>query len=738
MKKLLRTPGSPIQPKHLLFILCISVCLPNYVFAQEPTSKPLAELKKDAESAKKAAEDEIKKTDYDCDKIVKAIADAQKAKSEIEKQEPKAPAEPAKDAKNDVKDKYKKDKAAYDKAKADYDKAKTAADNAVAAARKCAHGLATADEIVAKLEEMKKKIDSRLTLDDQNRIKKIIDGLIERAKESAEENPCGPTEVRDEVNDELADKYEDNEFEKDPKIRELIKKWFEDNFGIDVTGEGNNKRKQPRIERDSKRKSRGFTHISVQPQRPESGPYFTIAGSAFYPLNNPNDILIDAGSLNNMLFRPETFSSLYEKFGGEFIPGDISGSQSTAFSLTASKKILPGLSLGWGNGRGLEFDTRLHYVQQQWSGSFPVMVFPQNQSNPYVETGQLSANATGLLTDLNASWLIGTGQLQPFLGGGVRVQWPISHESSGTLAGVSFPVEMAPPGTDFSVVGGAGLRLSLGRGGFVTFGGQYGKLPGGGYSAALEGRIGLTLGGARKPSPTPPVISGKIDDAFITNIKTTSGEGYTQLQFSLAINPAADAMNLNPEIILTNDGEVYGRYRLGKHGIPSGECCDGSTSCNKGKVPEGFSRWECQGICTDDQNKGTYECVLFKDMNFLLPDPGGQNWSVEVVLPSQIDENQDPLRKNNLEQLYQDDLEPHLARIPLDCPQEAAVVNLNVCATSAQDAENKAVTRLKGRYVCGTPCELKISVKAGAALGDCEENGQKGKLYSVQATMSCE
>ncbi len=470
----------------MFFLFSVLLCgIPVPGDAQE---KSIGELKKAAETAKKAAEAEIGKNNYDCDKILKAIKEAEDAHKEITER-----------IKNMTPPKDNKDQSKEAKAYREAEAAEKAAAAAAAAARKCAHGLATSDEIAAELGKMKDKIDSdkKLTEAEKRKLKGLIDDLIKAAKDAAEANPCDPPAVRDAVNEKLAEQYEKNRQEEDRPTRDLIQKWFEENFRLDESGTGNNKRKKPRIEQDGKRKKRPFTHVSVQPSTPrDQAIYFTVAPSASYPLSHPDARTMEFNALQEAVFAPDVFPQLFERLQGEFVIGNIHSTQNQPVALEGSSQIMPGIRFGLGLGRRIEVQTGAQYFKSEWSGNFPVTVFSHENTQPKVIQGNLYAAASGILAEADVVYFLSKGAFQPFVKAGARAQIPTQNSSGGDLVGVSIPVEM--PGLELSIApfGGLGVRLGLGANGYADFTGTYGKIPGGGYAPALDVSVGLKFGGS--------------------------------------------------------------------------------------------------------------------------------------------------------------------------------------------------------------------------------------------------
>lgn len=464
--------------------LGIFCSVPAIGFCQEKT---IGEIKTASNNAKKAAEDEIKKNNYDCGKIVKAIEDAENARKSIAEQ--KAKMTPPKD---------NKDQSKEAKAYRDADAAEKVATANAAAARKCAHGLATSDEIAAELGKMKDKInqDDKLTEAEKNKLTALIDELIAAAKAAAEDNPCDPAAVRDAVNEKLAEQYEANRQREDRPTRDLIQKWFEDNFRLDESGKGDNIRKKPRIEQDAKRKKRPFTHISVQPSTPQDQAiYFSAAPSMLYPLSSPDTRTVEFNALQEAVFAPGVHGVLLEKLQGEYFIGTVSSTQKQPALLEGSYRLMPGIRLGLGLGQRFEIQTGAHYFKTRWSGTFPLTVLSQEGTPPRAVDGNLYAAASGVMAEADLTFFLTNGAIQPFLKAGARAQFPTHNSSGGDVAGVSLPVDIQAIETGIAPYGGLGARLRLGRNGFADLAGTYGKIPGGGYAPAVALSAGLKFGG---------------------------------------------------------------------------------------------------------------------------------------------------------------------------------------------------------------------------------------------------
>lgn len=190
---------------------------------------------------------------------------------------------------------------------------------------------------------------------------------------------------------------------------------------------------------------------------------------------------------------PGTAEQVLQKLGGEFFIGDISGQTAQFFEMSSKTQAMPGLRLALRLGRRFEVHAAGQYFRTEWSGKFPVVVFPHQQDPPQPPQtlqGTLQSSASGILAEADLAFFLTNGRVRPYLKTGAQGIFPTRNKRAADIVGVALPVEIKPVDTEFSPFGGAGLRVSFLKNGFVEAGASYGKVPGGDYAASVEVGLG--------------------------------------------------------------------------------------------------------------------------------------------------------------------------------------------------------------------------------------------------------
>jgi len=222
-------------------------------------------------------------------------------------------------------------------------------------------------------------------------------------------------------------------------------------------------------------------------------PRINIGLTGAFPLGSVADQNIEFAALQNAAFAPGTFEQLFEKLGGEFFIGNPSSQPTQTVGLTGRTQAMPGLRLGVRLGNRFELRAAAQHFRAEWSGEFPVFVFPQfsqDYAQPKTLMGRVNASLSAILLDVGGAFFIGNGAIKPYLEGGVRGLLPTQTESGAEIAGVSLPLETEQAGTSFSPFGGAGLRCVFLKNGFVEAGCSFGKLSGGDYQPVVGVGVG--------------------------------------------------------------------------------------------------------------------------------------------------------------------------------------------------------------------------------------------------------
>ena len=222
-------------------------------------------------------------------------------------------------------------------------------------------------------------------------------------------------------------------------------------------------------------------------------PRFNVRLTGTFPMGDISPQNIQSAALQNAAYAPETLGQLFEKLGGEFFLGSPSGQNQQSIEMSGQMRALPGVGLGIRLGRRFEFRAGLEQFRSEWSGQFPVIVFPHEQGQPVPPKtlqGSIHASASGVLINLETAFFITGGSIRPYLSGGIRGQFPMNMDSGAEIAGVSLPLEIEPVETSFSPFAAAGVQWNFWKNAFLDAGCSFGQWPGGDYGPAAEAGIG--------------------------------------------------------------------------------------------------------------------------------------------------------------------------------------------------------------------------------------------------------
>lgn len=208
---------------------------------------------------------------------------------------------------------------------------------------------------------------------------------------------------------------------------------------------------------------------------------------------------------------PSVFVPLMERLGGEFSIGAPSGGQNQHFELTGNQTIMPGLWLGLGVGRRFEVRAGGAYFRREWSGAFPITVFPFQGTEPQPVSGDLQGEASGVMADAELACFFGNGRFRPYLLGGVRGVFTGDYSNSANIAGFELNLPDQAAETDFSPAVGIGIRAGFANKGFADLGISYGKVPGGDYAPAVAIGIGWYFGMPQNKGGKPELIGVNSD-----------------------------------------------------------------------------------------------------------------------------------------------------------------------------------------------------------------------------------
>lgn len=221
-------------------------------------------------------------------------------------------------------------------------------------------------------------------------------------------------------------------------------------------------------------------------------PRFNVGLTGSLPLGDLVPRQISFADLQNAAFTPGVAEQLFEKLSGEFLIGNPSGQPQNRLEMSGQTQAMPGLQLGVRLGGRFELQAAARHFRAEWSGVFPVTVFPHDgQSIPKTLEGSANASVSGVLIDVGTVFFIsGRGVVRPFLKGGARAQMPLSDSNDVEIAGIALPVEKEQVESAFSAFGGAGIRLHFLKNAYADAACSYGRLADGDYHPSLEFSIG--------------------------------------------------------------------------------------------------------------------------------------------------------------------------------------------------------------------------------------------------------
>ena len=120
---------------------------------------------------------------------------------------------------------------------------------------------------------------------------------------------------------------------------------------------------------------------------------------------------------------------------------------------------MPGLKAGMRMGKSWELQTGISLFRVNWSGEFPVSVYPINGDPPFIEYGKLTATSEGLVGDLSVTRFLTRTSFQPFARAGIRGQFPTDHRSHASVRGVRVNRQGSPVARSVRPFGSIGIRF---------------------------------------------------------------------------------------------------------------------------------------------------------------------------------------------------------------------------------------------------------------------------------------
>lgn len=166
---------------------------------------------------------------------------------------------------------------------------------------------------------------------------------------------------------------------------------------------------------------------------------------------------------------PGTFEQLYETLGGEFFIGQTAGAASPqSVILRGDRPICPGITVGLRHKKRFEANLGTQYVTITQTGQFPVVVFGSDASQNKILAGTITRKTNQMFVQVNARFFLGNKAVQPFIKGGLSGWLLLRSDTEAVIHGVTMLLDTgSTQKTRCAAVGGAGLRIGLGKHVFV-------------------------------------------------------------------------------------------------------------------------------------------------------------------------------------------------------------------------------------------------------------------------------
>lgn len=207
-------------------------------------------------------------------------------------------------------------------------------------------------------------------------------------------------------------------------------------------------------------------------------PQYAIEINGIFPLKRADDLQINVPSTQEILNDPEVFEKLFERLGGEFFIGELSGPSTEPIKLKGRLQPMPGLKAGFRMGNRWEWQTGFSLFRVHWSGDFPLTVYPANGDPPYIEQANMTATSEGLVADLALAAFLTRTPFRPFIRMGARGQFPIDQRSRIHIRDVSIDRMGKPVKQLIRPFGGIGLRFIPTSHFLIDLASSFSQLPG--------------------------------------------------------------------------------------------------------------------------------------------------------------------------------------------------------------------------------------------------------------------
>ena len=196
----------------------------------------------------------------------------------------------------------------------------------------------------------------------------------------------------------------------------------------------------------------------------------SIGISTGFPLLNPQNKQLQYSDISNAFSKQEYAEQLLEKLDGEFMIGSLSGETATQTKLKGKSSIVPGIQYGFQLFKFLRLRASGAFFRNEWSGEFPVLVFPNEQNPSSMPTslqGEIRGYTSGLYLQTGVSVLLAKGMIKPFVSAAVQANIPFNSKLQAFISDIAIPIEVENETVDFSPVAGAGAQINILKTGFL-------------------------------------------------------------------------------------------------------------------------------------------------------------------------------------------------------------------------------------------------------------------------------
>lgn len=166
------------------------------------------------------------------------------------------------------------------------------------------------------------------------------------------------------------------------------------------------------------------------------------------------------GLKHKIYSQPQLLEQLFEKLGGEFVLGSLSGvAEIENFQQNGSNYF--GISGAYRLNNYLATAIHFSAYKTQVTAEFPFLVFDEMTFEPVTRKGDLSTDLQNHVLQLSGNYYPIQGNIQPFAGVGVIYSSTKVSETKAQIGGVAFDLSENPAMNSLGVSFNAGLSVNI-------------------------------------------------------------------------------------------------------------------------------------------------------------------------------------------------------------------------------------------------------------------------------------